>query len=63
VVLSSGNVVTQRDGLDIQKAVLVTPKTEPATQQAAVITQTTQFVNKMAAVVNPHIHNPLVALR
>ena len=37
-------MVTQKDGLDIQKAVLLTPKTEPATQQAAVITQTTQFV-------------------
>jgi hypothetical protein len=44
-------MVTQRDVLDIQKALLVTPKTEPATQQAAIITQTTQFVNKMAAVV------------
>ena len=56
MVLSSGNVVTQKDGLDIQKAVLATTKTEPATQQPAVITQMTQFVKGCSC--DPHIANP-----
>jgi len=47
VVRSSGNVVTQKDGLDIQKAVSVTPKTErTGYTAAAVITQSTQFIKK-----------------
>jgi hypothetical protein len=56
-------VVTQKDGLDIQKAVLVTVKTEPATQQAAVITQTNHFVKKESWSCDPHIPNPHVALQ
>jgi prolyl-tRNA editing enzyme YbaK/EbsC (Cys-tRNA(Pro) deacylase) len=63
VVLSSGNVVTRKDGLDTQKALLVTPKTEPATQQAAVITQATQFVKMKGCSCDPHIPNPHVGLQ
>jgi hypothetical protein len=62
VVLSSGNVV-KNNGLDIQEAVLVTPKTELAAQQAAVITQTTQFIKKKGCSCDPHIPNPHVALQ
>jgi hypothetical protein len=58
-----GNVVTQKDGLDIQKALLVTPKTEPATQHATVITQTSQFVKKKGCSCDLDIPNPYVALQ
>ena len=42
---------------------LVTPKTEPATQLAAVITQTSQFVKKKGWSCDPHIPNSHVALQ
>ena len=56
-------MVTHKDELDVQKAVFVTPKSERATQQAAVITQTTQFVKKKGCSCDPYIPNAHVALQ
>lgn len=48
-------MVTQKDGLDIQIALLVTPKLEPAGYTAAaVITQTTHFVKMKGCSCDPH---------